>query len=277
MITRAQQGQYSKIQTTIPMVPFVYTSFTGIIILEYKCNSLEVAKKKLKKLKNIKRIGRCKADELGRIHWLEGRIEESTAIKKRKRYGKIKIRKGLPPTLPFAIRELLIYGLLHDFVHTAIHRSKIYVELALQDQELLSLLRESHSQTTHFLVKTFKKYDQQAAYLTRKNRSKRTTRYNYHNQNKENEIDFQQLADQITKVVNTRNVFRVYEFIYNSVELARINESLEYAQTNLRFHLLLIANMIVRDYQHGYLDEFLVQYKPHFSQSNEKNTVAPQM
>lgn len=44
-----------------------------------------------------------------------------------------------------------------------------------------------------------------------------------------------------------------------------LNEPLEYGSTSLKYYLLLIANMIVRDYLHGYLDAFLASYHPQFA------------
>ncbi|MHA2500579.1 MAG: hypothetical protein ACXAEL_13510, partial [Candidatus Hodarchaeales archaeon] len=59
-----------------------------------------------------------------------------------------------------------------------------------------------------------------------------------------------------------------------SKELDQSNEAFEFGHTSLKFHLLIIANLIVRDYLHGYLEGFLGDYMGQFSHRNEKNTVA---
>ncbi|MFX0206305.1 MAG: hypothetical protein ACFFDT_09975 [Candidatus Hodarchaeota archaeon] len=47
-----------------------------------------------------------------------------------------------------------------------------------------------------------------------------------------------------------------------SKDLGLLNETLEYGHTSLRVHLLKMANLVVRDYEHGYLDDFQRQYTP---------------
>ncbi|MHA2496723.1 MAG: hypothetical protein ACXAEI_14670 [Candidatus Hodarchaeales archaeon] len=176
--------------------------------------------------------------------------------------------------MPFAVQDLILYGLLHDFFDTEGsngHKSKIYIEPALANHALVELLRQSHSDSGHVLVTTFKKYDQIAAFLTRQRKAPRLTRYNYQAREEFQVIDFQQLADQIAQVVNTRNVYKLYLFIHRSKELDQLNEAFEFGHTSLKFHLLIIANLIVRDYLHGYLEGFLGDYMGQFSHRNEKN------
>ncbi|MFX0172379.1 MAG: hypothetical protein ACFE9L_10690 [Candidatus Hodarchaeota archaeon] len=122
----------------------------------------------------------------------------------------------------------------------------------------------SHSASSHPLVTTFKKYDRITSYLTRHYKAPRITRYNYELPEDFQAIDFEALATQITQVVNQKNVFKLYELIYHSEELGLLNESFEFSYTSLKVHLLLIGNMIVRDYLHGYLDAFLASYTPQF-------------
>ncbi|MFX0113544.1 MAG: hypothetical protein ACFFB3_03270, partial [Candidatus Hodarchaeota archaeon] len=81
-------------------------------------------------------------------------------------------------------------------------------------------------------------------------------------------------ADQIAQEVDTRNVYKLYLFIHRSKEFDQLNEAFEFGHTSLKSHLLLIANMIVRDYLHGHLEAFLGDYSGHFSHRSEKNTVA---
>ncbi|MFQ5977870.1 MAG: hypothetical protein ACE5OZ_07070 [Candidatus Heimdallarchaeota archaeon] len=276
-ITQGQWQPYIKINAAVPMYPFAYSSYTGTITVRYKCKSWEVAQKKLQELKIIRRIGRGSSEGLGRIYWREAWFEEATSLLPHKRYGKIKIRKGLPYPLPSAVQDLILYGLLHDFFDTKGvngHKSKIYIEPELNNQTLVDLLRQSHSDSEHVLVMTFKKYDRIAAFLTRKRKAPRLTRYNYQARGEFQAIDFEQLANQIAQVVNTRNVYKLYLFIHRSRELDQLNEAFEFGHTSLKFHLLIIANMIVRDYLHGYLEAFLGNYIGQFSHRSEKNTVA---
>ncbi|MFX0170304.1 MAG: hypothetical protein ACFE9L_00130 [Candidatus Hodarchaeota archaeon] len=273
-ITKAQRISYLKVAIAFPSYPFACTGYTGQVTVTYQCKSLKAAKNKLKDLSQITRIGSNRSLELGKIQWLEYTFEESPPISWKKQYGKIKIRKGLPSGLPPEIQELVLYGLLHDFFHTTIHKSKIYLEPPLENQALVEVLRQSHSDTTHLLIETFKKYDGIASYLTRRSKAPRMTRYNWQTAEDFQLIDFEVLATQIAQVVNTRNVFKLYLLIYQSQDLESLNESLDFGHTSLRYHLLLIANFIVRDYLHGYLDAFLKAYQVHFLHSSEKTAVA---
>jgi len=128
----------------------------------------------------------------------------------RSKYGKIKIRKGLPSSLPYEIQELLFYGLLHDFFHTVIHKSKIYLEPQLENQSLVDLLRQSHSDNSHLLIETFKKYDGIASYLTRRYKAPRTTRYNWKTSDDFQLIDF----DRWFRLFFRHFLFFLFEFQY---------------------------------------------------------------
>ncbi|MFX0066071.1 MAG: hypothetical protein ACFFC7_28220 [Candidatus Hermodarchaeota archaeon] len=70
------------------------------------------------------------------------------------------------------------------------------------------------------------------------------TRYNWWASRK---IDFSKLANEIKAV--SKNVWKLYEYIYQSQELALLNESLQHGHTSLRAHLLVIANLIVQDFK----------------------------
>jgi len=100
------------------------------------------------------------------------------------------------------------------------------------------------------LVQKGQYYDRIAAYITRKHKVLTNNRYNFKQPNFET-IDFQQLASEIAEVVNQRNIHKFYEFVYYNKDLGLLNESLEFAHTALRIHLLIIANLIVRDYLLG--------------------------
>ncbi|MHA2247031.1 MAG: hypothetical protein ACXADY_18955 [Candidatus Hodarchaeales archaeon] len=88
------------------------------------------------------------------------------------------------------------------------------------------------------------KFDRQAASISRKIRSPRTNRYRWSTISK---INFQNLAIELEEV--SKNFFwKLYEYIYQSKELESLNESFQYGHSSLRYHLLLIANLIVQDF-----------------------------
>ena len=93
------------------------------------------------------------------------------------------------------------------------------------------------------IVQEFQHYDRLAASITRRVSSPRQDRYNWKANKK---IDFQQLANQISEVSD--NVWKLYNYIYQSKELGLLNESLKFGHTSLQRHLLIIANLIVQDY-----------------------------
>ena len=150
--------------------------------------------------------------------------------------SKSKKRKGLPSNLPEPVQQLILYGLLHDFYEpeTVRHRSKIYVEPELANQALIALLRQSHSKTSHVVVKTFQRYDRMAAGLTRHYKAPKVNRYNWKAQEASQTVDFTTLASQIQRIVDTENVFKLYLFIYNSKELVMLNEELEYGKLQVK-------------------------------------------
>jgi hypothetical protein len=135
--------------------------------------------------------------------------------------------------------------MLHDFVHTSKHQSKIYVELQVQD---LAEIKLHHESTQNSLINTFQRYDRIAAIKTRKVRSPRTNRYRWESKNT---IDFETLTKELENLEN--NIWRLYEYIYESKELKQLNESLNYGHSSLQYHILLIVNLIVQDYLRGNL------------------------
>ena len=150
----------------------------------------------------------------------------------------------MPQYLPQHVLDLIKYGILYDFFHNSRHQSKIYVEPPLQDQTYINLLKAHHDKNYNSeLVQQFRYYDQLASSLTRKIRSPRFNRYNWKATKK---IDFNQLATNIAEVSD--NVWKLYEFIYNNKDLDLLNASLLFGHTSLRFHLLLITNLLVSDY-----------------------------
>lgn len=152
----------------------------------------------------IHQIGKLQSEGMGKIQWFSGCIHKSKREKdqNRKRPQKLKIRKGLPHNLPIEIQELVQYGLLHDFFHNSLHRSKIYVEPPLHDAHYMELLRDHHeNKYNSSLVQRFQKYDRIASSITRKNRFPRPNRYNWKAKATQ-KIDFQLLAQKIAETSN---------------------------------------------------------------------------
>ncbi|MFX0090149.1 MAG: hypothetical protein ACFFBD_00180 [Candidatus Hodarchaeota archaeon] len=164
----------------------------------------------MSELLQIKAIGRFKSEGMGKINWLKGKIVQHNQINNNPK-RKLRIRKGLPHNLPKELQKLIRYGLLHDFVNTSKHKSKIYVEPDLTD---LEDLRRHHDQTEDKLIRLFQKYDRISAIITRKVRSPRTNRYNW---SSTGTIDFEKLDKEISEMSN--NIWKLYEYIYNSKEL----------------------------------------------------------
>lgn len=248
MSFRRGRRYYSKINTGKPMYPYSFISYVGTFEVRYKCKSKEQARKKLANLLQIDSIGRLSTEGLGKVRWVGGEVRGETPATPVKTYPKIKIRRGLPHGLSQVAQDLIQYALLHDFFHTSKHRSKIYVEPELDDQELVDLVRKHHNNIDHPLVTKFRKYDTLAAMITRKIWSPRTNRYNWRSTKT---INFEKLAKNIQEVAN--NIWKLYEYIYHSKELHQLNESLQFGHSSLRDHLVILANLIVQDAQKGNL------------------------
>lgn len=253
--TQPRRRIFSKIHSTKPMFPYALICYLGEFELSYSYSSKNRANRKILQLMKIKSIGRYSSEGLGKIQWIKGELLSSSTMsnnKKQHKSRRIRIRKGLPHNFPTKLQQLIRYALLHDFFHTSKHKSKIYNEPSLDDEELKILLRQHHDNSNNTLIQTFQKYDRIAASITRKIRSPKTTRYNwYSTQN----IDFTKLCRDIKEVVP--NIWKLYKYIYESKALTCISEALEYGHTSLRNHLLIIANLIVQDFQQNRMETFL--------------------
>ena len=241
---------YSKINSGKPMFPYSLICFLGIVRLKFQCRTKVQGLKRLQNLISIEQLGRFQSEGLGQIKWLGGQFEQSETESYLSR--RLKIRNGLPQYLPQHVLNLIKYGILHDFFHNSKHKSKIYVEPPLQDQEFIKLLKDHHNnQFNSKLVQAFQHYDRLASRITRKVKSPKVNRYNWKSTKK---INFNQLAKQISEV--SENVWKLYQFIYQSQELDMLNESFLYGHTSLRQHLLIISNLIVFDYLNHQLRDF---------------------
>jgi hypothetical protein len=247
-IISPRRRYFNKINAAKPMFPYSFICYLGDVEIGYVTSSKSKAKQKLRKLLAINTIGKYTSEGMGQVQWLKGSIRPITETRETgATYNQVRIRKGLPHHLPLEVQNLIRYALLHDFTHTVNHKSKIYLEPEVED---LDYLRKHHDKTDDPFILTFQKYDTLSAIITRKIRSPRTNRYNWSAGNKT--IDFNKLAEDITEAAK-RPVGKLYEYIYQSEALGNLNERLQHGHTSLRSHLLVLANLIVRDYQRGNL------------------------
>lgn len=222
--------------------PFSFIAWLGKIELRYRCKSIQKAKTKLLELLKIESIGRFDKEGLGRIEWLNGKIKGKGKQPNKRFFTPVKIRKGLPHNINLETQKLLRYALLHDFVNNDRHKSKIYVEPNFENVH--NLAKHHDKQPGNSLIQKFQRFDCQAAIISRKIRSPRTNRYRWSAIGK---INFRNLANELEEV-SKKSIWKLYEYIYESKELESLSESLQYGHSSLRYHLLLIANLIVQDF-----------------------------
>jgi len=164
-------------------------------------------------------------------------------------FKKFKLRKGIRADYPEELQKLLIALMLHDFVHTEKHPSKIFQEVTITNEAIRDACKHHHNSlptenTYHLLIQY---YDGLASYITRKKPCQTTFRY----KKSEGEIDFQKLKEEIE--TNQVNHLKLYNYIFNSNVLKRIVESLHFGNNTLRNHLLVMVNLAINDYYDGKL------------------------
>lgn len=139
--------------------------------------------------------------------------------------------------------------MLHDFVKTEKHPSKIFKEITIKDKEIREACKNHHNgkESKNTLLPIVKYYDQLAAYMSRRSLYKTKGRYDVEN----GKIDFKKLANEIEERQDT--AFRLYHYIYHSTELNRIVESMTYGKKSLRNHLLLMVNLAINSYYNKWL------------------------
>jgi hypothetical protein len=262
-LVKTRKTAYSKITVGAHRPPSVFYGYEGIVQIRRKCATETGALALLNYYVQITKLGRFKNEGMGLIDWQRTWIENYHKPQgKRKRIPKIRIRQALPQGEPRhggllkEIQRLVLYFLLHDFFNTAKHPSKIFQELELEDTALMEVLRKSHDKVKPDdpFLRTMARYDQLAAMLGRKRYAPVNDRYNFQAQQKRRRLaDQAQLAQEISQVVNEKDVYDLYRYIYESEELDWLVETRECGYSSLRTHLLLGANMIVHSYQKGYL------------------------
>ena len=144
---------------------------------------------------------------------------------------------------------------------------------------LIDSLISKEINNNHLLITTARKYDGISAGMTRRFKSPRENRYNWKWQKSLKKIDFKQLSQEIQDVVNNGHVRQLYQYIHNSGKLDLLNEAFDYGHTSLRYHLLLITNLIVHDYHKGKLNRFIRLFSKLYDKdcTVRQDTVASQM
>ncbi|MBN1328569.1 MAG: hypothetical protein JXA54_03760 [Candidatus Heimdallarchaeota archaeon] len=228
--------------------PIIFNGFMGYV----KVTSVDYSSIKLKQRIELfvqKRfLGQYTNDGFGRVAWLNCTMAnfEPKQISYRKKF---KIRKGLGVNYPKPLQRLLIALMLHDFVCTEKHPSKIYYEITIEDEEIREACQNHHNgyAIANQFVPLIKRYDAIASFITRKKALKTISRYDKEN----GVINFQELAKEIE--VRRESAYKLYTFIYHSNALTRIIESMNYQKTSLRTHLLIMVNKAINEYYMGTL------------------------
>lgn len=240
-------GKLVKGERRAPDQQQAYRGFVRITIVD---NNEVRAKKNIEQYLRRDCLGSRINEGFGKVRWLNYREEEYHKIQAKPEKKKFKIRKGLGPNYPKELQKLLIALMLHDFVKTEKHSSKIFAEINIEDEEIKEACKNHHNgaESKNKLLPIVKYYDQLAAYLSRKNVYKINGRYDHEN----GTIDFGKLAREIEE--RQHSVFRLYHYIYHSKELNRIVESMTYGKKSLRNHLLLMVNLAINSHYNGWLE-----------------------
>ncbi len=227
-------------ESRAPTVLHAYRGFVQVSCVGYNTEKLLT---KISSFMTNRFLGSYSSEGFGRVKWLECKIESFIHTKANQR-KEFKIRKGLGVNYPEKLLKLLKVLMLHDFVHTERHPSKIYQELQIEDEEIRTACVNHHNgaEHTNALLPILQYYDRLASSISRKKRFKVPSRYNREN----GEIDFKLLKQDLEQVQHSP--YRLYNYIYHSKELERIVESMDYGISSLRNHLLLMVNLAINDY-----------------------------
>ena len=223
--------------------PKIYPAYRGYVKISYVHRSITTLKRMMERYLRKTSIGNLTTEGLGRVTWLHCSINDFQPSKGHK-YKKFRIRKGLGPNCPPKLQKLIIALLLHDFVHTERHQSKIYQQINIQDEEIREACLNHHNgeKSENELLPIIKYYDGLAAYISRKEECETISRYDHVNGN----IDFEKLAKEIEAM--QKSAYKLYQYVYHSKELERIVESMFYGEKSLRNHILLMANLAINNF-----------------------------
>lgn len=203
---------------------------------------------KIENVLAIDRIGRYTHEGMGQVSWLSVSETKKSLYSSRR----LKTRKKLPK-LSNGQKKLIIAMLLHDFVNTELHPSKIYSEVDIIDEDICNLVKNHHDSDVNErklpFLSLLQYYDRLSASISRQFRFSTFSRYQI-SQSEEN-IDFNKLKRDIE--VRQHSPYALYTFVRNSPHLNKINEALKFGFTSLKKHLLLMVNLYLSDSQDGML------------------------
>ncbi len=195
----------------------------------------------------IDSIGRYIYEGMGQIAWKTANKIKKPLYTPRK----IKTRKKIPK-LSDAQEKLIIAMLLHDFVNTERHSSKIYTEVTIVDEEVYNLVKNHHNYEMDDrklpLLSLLQYYDRISAAISRKFRWTALSRYGAEETEK---IDFDALKREIE--LCQYSPYALYTFVKKCQDLDKINESFRFGFSSLKNHLLLMVNLYLDDKQDGML------------------------
>ncbi len=225
-------------------------AYRGFVRITTVDSNTSRAKKNIDLYLNKDFLGRRVNEGFGKVKWLNYKIENYVRNATEKKQKKFRIRKGLGPNYPKELQRLLRALMLHDFVETEKHPSKIFKEISIKDEEIREACLKHHNvgYCKNILLPLVRYYDHLAAYMNRKSVHIRNCRYDYEN----GKIDFEKLANDIEE--RQQSAYKLYNFIYYSKELSRTVEAMKFGKTSLRDHLLLMANLAI----HGYCNRWLI-------------------
>ncbi|MFX1521846.1 MAG: hypothetical protein ACFFCD_18225 [Promethearchaeota archaeon] len=230
-------GKLKKGETRIPKT---YRAWYGAIEFIVPEQKLDVALA-------IDSIGRYTPEGMGQIAW------KTVSKIKKPLYTprKIKTRKKLPK-LSDVQEKLIIAMLLHDFVHTERHPSKIYIEVNLVEEDVHNLVKNHHNYDMDIrelpLLSLLQYYDRLSASISRKFRWTTFSRYRA----AENEtVDFNVIKRETE--LRQYSPYALYTFVKQCQDLDKVNEALTFGFSSLKNHLLLLVNLYLDDLQGGML------------------------
>jgi len=238
-----KKGHYGKLIKGERKAPTIKKCFQGSWVMVTLGNGTQ-AQKKLEWFLGLDNLGAHTNEGMGKIKWLE--VREINLPKKQPKEKKLIIRKGLgyyPKPMVTAIKVLL----LHDFVHTEKHDSKIYQEVQIKSPFIQEACKNHHNgeKLNNWLLPIIKKYDGLASFLSRRIPRREERRYDYEN----GIIDCKIVASEIEE--KQENINALYNYIYYNETFARFYETIDYANNKLRKHLLLAVNLLINDFKKG--------------------------
>jgi len=229
--------------------PTILNAYRGFVQVSCVSTSEAQARKRINYFLSLDNLGSNANDGFGKVGWATYQVEPYQKQQAPQKWKKLRIRKGLGPTYPEELKKLLLALMLHDFVQTERHPSKIYQEINIENEEIREACKNHHNgeENENWLHPLVKYYDQLASRLSRKKPFKTQARYDYNN----GTINFEKLTREIEEIQHSP--YKLYNYIYHSKELKRIVESMEYGRKSLRNHLLLMVNLAINSYYNKWM------------------------